>query len=157
VDDHALVFVDLHYVMALAAAGDDTGVERFLSSCERFATAEAATEAAVMADVGLPLARAVVAHRRADYGAVVDALLPVRLRIRRIGASNAQRDLFDQLLIDAAWRSGRLHVAADLLAERTSRRPGNVWGWKHYHSVLVALGSADAVAAARMLDRLRET
>ena len=110
-----------------------------------------------MADVGLPLTRAVVAHRRADYAAVVDALLPVRARIRRIGASHAQRDLFDQLLIDGAWRSRRLHVAADLLAERTTRRPGNVWGWKHYHGVLDALGAADAVAAARMLDRLRET
>ena len=156
IDDHTLVFVDLHYVMALAAAGDASAVEQFLASCDRFAV-EAATEAHVMVDVGLPLARAVVAHRRGEFGRVVDLLLPIHDRFRRIGASHAQRDLFEQLLIDAAWRDRRLPVALELLADRTARRPGNVWGWKHYASVLEALGSADAASAQRTLDRLRET
>ena len=57
VDDHALVFVDLHYLMALAAAGNGAVVEDFLASCERFAASGQGTEAEVMADVGLPLAR----------------------------------------------------------------------------------------------------
>jgi predicted Zn-dependent protease len=109
-----------------------------------------------MADVGLPLARAVVAHRRGAFASVVDQLLSRRNDFRRIGASHAQRDIFDQLLIDAAWRDGQLHVAAELLAERTARRPGNVWGWKHYAAVLRALGSSDATSAGRTLDRLRE-
>jgi tetratricopeptide (TPR) repeat protein len=155
IHDHSLVFVDLHYLMALAAAGDANAVEQFLGSCERFAT-EASTEARVMADVGLPLARAVVAHRRGEFGSVVDLLLPIHDRFRRIGASHAQRDLFEQLLIDAAWRARRFHVAADLLADRTGRRPGNVWGWKHYATVLDAVGSGDAAGAHRTLDRLRE-
>src|SRR6185312_2345646 len=60
--DHALVFVDLHYLMALAAVGDTQGVGEFIESCERFARLGEHTEATVMADVGLPLARAVVAH-----------------------------------------------------------------------------------------------
>ena len=154
IGDHSLVFVDLHYLMALAADGDTAAVERFLNSCERFAS-ENATEAEVMAEVGLPLARAVVAHRRGAYAEVVDLLMPVRSRFRRIGASHAQRDIFDQLLIDAAWRSRRLDVAADLLAERTARRPGNLWGWKHYVAVLNDLGGAEAVPAARTLERLR--
>lgn len=153
-DDHSLVFVDLHYLMALAAADDANAVERFLGSCERFAT-EAATEANVMADVGLPLARAVVAHRRKEFGRVVDLLLPIHARFRRVGASHAQRDLFEQLLIDAAWRDRRLPVALDLLADRTGRRPGNIWGWKHYAAVLGALGSAEAARAHRTLDWLR--
>ena len=155
IDDHSLVFVDLHYLMALAAAGDADAVEQFLGSCERFAT-EGMTEAVVMADVGLPLARAVVAHRRGEFGQVVDLLLPVHDRFRRVGASHAQRDLFEQLLIDAAWRDRRFHVALDLLADRTGRRPGNIWGWKHYAAVLGALGSSEATRARRTLDRLRE-
>ena len=128
VDDHALVFVDLHYLMALAAADDRVAVREFLSSCEAFAGRGRGTEAEVMADVGLPLARAVVAHRDGAYDAVVDHLYPVRRRIRRIGASHAQRDLFDQLLLDAAWRGRRVDVARELLADRLRWRPNNRWG-----------------------------
>ena len=127
-DDHVLVFVDLHYLMALAASGDERAVAEFLTSCERFAGSQQGTEADVMADVGLPLARAVVAHRRGEYTDVVDHLYPVRRRVRRIGASHAQRDLFDQLLIDAAWRGGRLTEARELIEERLRRRPNNLWG-----------------------------
>ncbi len=127
-DDHVLVFVDLHYLMALAASGDERAVAEFVTSCERFAGSHQGTEADVMADVGLPLARAVVAHRRGEYTDVVDQLYPVRRRVRRIGASHAQRDLFDQLLIDAAWRGGRLTEARELIEERLRRRPNNLWG-----------------------------
>ena len=137
-DDHALVFVDLHYLMALAATGDSAAVREFMSSCERFAASNQGTEAEVMGDVGLPLAKAVVAHRSGDYGAVVDQLLPVRQRIRRIGASHAQRDLFSQLLIDAAYRGRRYDAARELLAERLAWRPNNRWGLKLERAVRAA-------------------
>jgi tetratricopeptide (TPR) repeat protein len=133
--DHALVFADLHYLMAIAATGDVAGIDAFVESCRQFATTSAGTEATVMADVGLPLVQAVLAHRRGSYGEVVDALMPVRSHFRRIGGSHAQRDVFDQLLIDAAWRGRRLDVATDLLAERLSRRPDNRWGLKHQAAV----------------------
>jgi tetratricopeptide (TPR) repeat protein len=134
-DDHALVFVDLHYLMALAAVDDTSAVAEFLASCERFAASGQGTEAEVMGEVGLPLARAVVAHRVGNYPVVVDELMPLRQRIRRIGASHAQRDLFEQLLIDAAWRGGRLAEADQLLTERLTRRPRNRWGIKHQRAV----------------------
>jgi hypothetical protein len=149
--------VDLHYVMALAAANDDAAVQQFLASCERFAATETGNEASVMATVGLPLARAVAAHRRGLFGDVVSELVPVRTQFRRIGGSHAQRDLFDQLLIDSAWRSNQLDVAAELLAERVARRPRNIWGWKHYATVLAAAHVPGASDAARTLEVLRET
>ena len=137
-DDHALVFVDMHYLMALAAAGDEPAVSEFLRSCERFAASGEGTEADVMADVGLRLASAVVAHRRGAYGDVVDELYPVRRRVRHIGASHAQRDLFDQLLIDAAWRGGRLDEARTLVADRLQWRPTNRWGQRILRAVSAA-------------------
>jgi tetratricopeptide (TPR) repeat protein len=155
IGDHALVFVDLHYVMALAAASGDEAVGQFLESCAQFAGNNESTEARVMTDVGLPLARAVVAHRQGAYGDAVDLLLPVRERIRLIGGSHAQRDLFEQLLIDAAWRARKLDVAAALLAERTAKRPRNVWAWKHRAAVLEAAGASGALDARRTLDDLR--
>jgi tetratricopeptide (TPR) repeat protein len=153
--DHALVFVDLHYLMAMVAAGDADAIGAFMESCERFAKAEAGTESAVMADIGLPLAQAVLAHRRGAYGDVVDVLMPVRDRFKWIGGSHAQRDLFDQLLIDSARRGNRLDAAAELLAERTSRRPRNIWAWREYVRVLDAQGAPGAAAASRRLDELR--
>jgi tetratricopeptide (TPR) repeat protein len=156
VGDHALVFADLHYLMAIAAAGDGDGVERFMDSCARFAAANGGTEASVMADVGLPLARAVLAHRRGAYGEVVGLLMPLRNQIKRIGGSHAQRDLFDQLLIDAARRGGRLHDASSLLAERTARRPLNIWAWREYATVLGSIGMPAAAAASRRADQLRD-
>jgi hypothetical protein len=108
-----------------------------------------------MAEVGLPLARAIVAHRRGSYGDVVELVVPVYRQIRRIGGSHAQRDLFDQLLIDAAIRGHRLDVAAELLAERTASRPHNIWGWKEYAATLDALGAGAAAAAHRRLEQLR--
>lgn len=154
-DDHALVFVDLHYLMALAAARDTNATGEFLASCERFAASGQGTEAEVMAEVGLPLARAVVAHRQGAYGDVVDHLFPARRRIRRIGASHAQRDVFEQLLIDAACRAGRLEEANELLADRLARRPRNRWGLRQYDAVLDALGSDRRDEVRRELDRLR--
>ena len=62
VDDHALVFVDLHYLMALAAAGDDVPC----ASSWRHASGSRATarnRGRGDGRVGLPLARAVLAHR----------------------------------------------------------------------------------------------
>jgi tetratricopeptide (TPR) repeat protein len=149
IDDHALVFVDLHYLMALAAVGDERAVSEFLASCERFAASGEGTEAEVMADVGLSLAQAVVAHRAGQYGDVVDRLMPLRRRIRRIGASHAQRDLFGQLLIDAAWRGGRLAEADELLGERLAWRPRNRWGLKHRLAVMEARGHGTRVARAQ--------
>lgn len=157
VDDHALVFVDLHYLMALAGANDAAAVEQFIESCGRFAASQRGSEAAVMSVVGLPLARAVWAHRRGQYADVVRELLLLRGEIRRIGGSHAQRDVFEQLLIDAAWRGRQFDVAADLLAERTWRRPRSIWAWKHYAAVLAETRSARAADAARTLDRLRES
>lgn len=155
--DHALVFVDMHYLMALAGANDTSGVEELIDSCARFASSGSGSEAQVMAEVGLPLARAVWAHRRGQYAEVVAELAPVRNGVRRVGGSHAQRDVFEQLLIDAACRARQHELAASLLAERITRRPRNIWAWKHYAAVLDETRGPRAAEAARTLDRLRET
>jgi tetratricopeptide (TPR) repeat protein len=126
-DDHLLTFGDIHYVMALAAAGKDEAVKRMLHSLEHFAATSSESEAAVAREPGLGLARAAVAHRRGDYAAAMDGLLAVRREIWRIGGSHAQRDLFEEMLIDAALRAGPESQAKALLARRRETRPGNAW------------------------------
>jgi hypothetical protein len=126
VGDHMLVFADVHYAMALAAA-DRPGAARMLDSARRFATEDRGTEAAVMRDVGLALAQAGLAWRDADFGRVVDLIWPVRSRIRGIGGSHAQRDIFEQTLLAAAIKAGRLPLAHALVSERLQRRPTSLW------------------------------
>jgi len=125
-DEHLFVFVDLHKLVAIAANAP-RHAQDFLESCVHYASDLKCTEAHVMRDVGLPIAKAVLAHRKRDYGGAADLLLPVRDLIHRIGGSHAQRDLFEQMLIDAVLRSERLSLARSLLSTRIENRPGDLW------------------------------
>jgi tetratricopeptide (TPR) repeat protein len=149
IDDHMLVFADVHYLMALAAKGDVDAVQRWLESSRCYARSSDEDEAPLMGEVGLTLAEAVLAHRLGNWGRVVDVLLPARQAIRRIGGSHAQRDLFEQMLIDAALKDGRLKLVRALLSERLQQRPHNAWGWKHTARAAELLGDAAGAAAAQ--------
>ena len=148
-DDHLLVFGDVHYLMALAAAGRVDDAARMLESMERYAAESDETEAAVTGAPGLALAQAVLAHRRGDYAKAIVQLLQVRHTIRRIGGSHAQRDLFEEMLIDSVHRASRFDQSKALLAARLERRPRNAWGWRHYSQVLDRLGDGAGAARAR--------
>jgi len=112
--------------MGLAARGDATAVEAALESLEAFSQT-GGEEADVARAIALPLARAAVAHRRGDFRGAVEALLPHRGQLFRLGGSRAQRDLFEQLLIDAAVKAGNGRLARALLSERRMLRPNNAW------------------------------
>jgi hypothetical protein len=130
IDDHTLVFGDAHYAVALAAAGKNEDFASWRRSSQAFARAGEAsheTQAGVMAEIGLALGDAALAHRCGDYGRAVDLLYPARGSIRRIGGSHAQRDVFAKLLIDAAMKAGRVEIARSLLGERLTARPHNAW------------------------------
>jgi tetratricopeptide (TPR) repeat protein len=155
-DDHVLVFADLHYAIAVAS-GNGAAVERWLDSSGRYAESGGESQSAVMAEPGLGLAAAAFAHRRGEWRHTVELLLPLRPKIRDIGGSRAQRDLFEQMLIDAALKDGRFQLARALLSERTGLRPNNAWGWKHTALAAAGLGNdvASRAAAAkekRLLD-----
>lgn len=124
--DQILAFIDVHYGIALAAA-EPRSAALLLRSMENYAAAHGEDNAYTTERVGIPLVRAVMAHRAGAFGAVVDTLLPVRYDIHRMGGSHAQRDLFSMLLIDAALKSGRKNVAAMLLSERRVRLPKDAW------------------------------
>jgi hypothetical protein len=73
----------------------------------------------------------------------------VRAAIRTIGGSHAQRDLFEQMLIDAALKAGRLPLLRALLSERRQRRPRNLWAWRQTEKLAAALADARLAGAAR--------
>jgi len=58
-----------------------------------------------------------------DHGRVVDELGIALPRLLEIGGSHAQRDLFEQIYIDALIKSGRLVAAQNLLQQRVRASP----------------------------------
>jgi hypothetical protein len=54
---------------------------------------------------------------------VIDELFELRLVAARFGGSNAQRDLLDWTLAEAAFRAGETSLARGLWEARAARRP----------------------------------
>ena len=145
---HGLIFPDMHFMLALEAAGDTTGGDGLLRSLEAAGSAAGVTQSRVIDNVGLALAKAIAAWYRGDYKGVVELLLPVRYSLPALGGSHAQRDLFHQILIAAALRAPLPALARALLGERTRLKPENAWSWRRYAEALRATGDDGAARAA---------
>jgi tetratricopeptide (TPR) repeat protein len=128
-NDHFFVFADLHYLIPLAAKAP-AKADEFLDSCALLADEQSGTQARVMREVGLSVARALVLHRRGAYAEAAELLCAVQRYFQLIGGSHAQRDTFDQLLIDSALRSGDYELARTQLTRRSERRPHDLWSWR---------------------------
>jgi len=100
-----------------------------------FSKEEAPDAAPITASLGLPVAEALLAHAKGEFGKCADLLFPVRQSLASLGGSHAQQDVFHQILIDAAIRDGRRDLARSLLAERASLRPGGRWTRERLHSL----------------------
>ncbi len=123
VDDHVLVFNDLHLALALARAGDAQGVARLRRSLDDYQRHGSGDNREITADVGRRLVDGALAFAQEDYANAVRAILPIRYKVIRIGGSHAQRDIVTQTLIAAAERAGQANLARALLAERLAVRP----------------------------------
>jgi tetratricopeptide (TPR) repeat protein len=111
-----------HLMLALAATGRDAAAARFLAALHERAEDPTLWTAPAIADVVIPVCEAALAHRRQQHARVVDLLAPRRDRIRLLGGSNAQRDLFMQILIDSAMHADRRDVVAEMVAHETATR-----------------------------------
>jgi tetratricopeptide (TPR) repeat protein len=123
VDDHVLVFNDLHIAMAVSRAGDSSGVARLRISLDSYVQSETGDNRQITAEVGRSLVEGILAFAEGSYSSAVSHLLPLRYQAWRIGGSHAQRDLLTQTLIVAAERAGDRRLLRALLAERLGRRP----------------------------------
>jgi len=148
IDDHVLTFIDAHLVMALAADSRQSAIDKLLATMAAASKADT-SQARVYREVGIPLCEAVVAYRAADFEIAVDWLRPIRYDVVRIGGSHAQRDVFHQILIDAALKAGRGALARGLLAERVALRPNSPQSWQRYARCLDRIGDPSAAADAR--------
>jgi hypothetical protein len=123
VDDHVLVFNDLHIAMAASRAGDSSGIARLRLSLNAYVQSGTGDNRDITAAVGRRLIEGILAFADASYVTAVHHLLPLRYQSWRIGGSHAQRDLLAQTLIVAAERAGDKRLLRALLAERLGSRP----------------------------------
>ena len=77
---------------------------------------------------GTAIYNSIISFDKGEYERVVELLNPIRYQLVRIGGSNAQRDLFHQLLCQSALRSSRSdhkNLGLALLNERLALKPNS--------------------------------
>lgn len=147
-DDHVLLFTDLHNVMALAREDRFEAAERLLTSLKR-SRPRGGEIAEAIDRVVLPVGRALLDYAAGDYAAAIERLLPIRYRLEPMGASHAQRDVFAQLLLECAIRAEDWPLARGLASERLSWGNPGVGTWQKYAQVLDGLGDGAGAEIAR--------
>jgi hypothetical protein len=117
-------FNDVHALMALLAAGDVTRAEHQVARCaERALAAGGGDNDAMAREVGLPLARGLLAFAAGEHDSAADLLYAARGQAHRLGGSHAQRDVIDQTLLAACARGSRRALGRALLNERLLAKP----------------------------------
>ncbi len=109
------VFRTVHAVLALAGAGDADGLRALAATA-------ASSGGPGVAELVPIVAEAFAHYVEGRYGAAVDDLLRVEPEVVRLGGSHAQREVFEDTLIEALLRAGRLEEAARRLTRRLDRR-----------------------------------
>ncbi len=123
--DHVLPFLDLQYLYGLARAGRPEA-EVLLRNMVAFAPNAPASTRAAWQRVCVPAAHGLVAHARGDLAAAIEGLGTALPRMIEIGGSHAQRDLFEQVYLDALVRSGTeasLSAAQGILQQQLNGQP----------------------------------
>jgi tetratricopeptide (TPR) repeat protein len=119
-------FNDVHLLLPLLACDDIALAEHWLPRCaERAMTGDDARRDnhAVARELGLPLARGLIAFARGDHDAAADLLYPLRATLPRWGGSHAQRDVIDLTLLAACTRGSRRAMGHALVNERLLAKP----------------------------------
>ncbi|MBT2385621.1 tetratricopeptide repeat protein [Streptomyces sp. ISL-11] len=153
-DSAYYVFNDLHAVMAYVGADRIREAEELVRDRETWLRStgprlSGVSNAAMTAEAGLPVCRALVAYGQRRYDETVDLLFPLRYRLHIFGGSHAQRDAVQKTLVEAALRAGREDLARTLLSERISLRPTCPYNWNAQARLAEHLGDSARAAAAR--------
>jgi hypothetical protein len=147
-EDAYYAFNDVHAVMACVGARQSKQAERVAASLEARGQGTG-TNAMMSREVGLPLARALIAFASGAYSECISLLLPIRTIANRFGGSHAQRDIIHLTLAEATLRAGNHRLARALAAERTQLKPTSPFNWHLTARSLDAAGDIEGAAKAR--------
>ena len=150
VGDHAYTFNDCHVLMILSACKDSERKVEFYKSLEAYLNTDKENSMEVQVDScnnlvenensldylkrvsrqlpAVSIFDALCHFDNGEFGEVVDKLYPIRYDLVKIGGSNAQRDVFHQILTQSALRAdSKYHnrVGLALLNERLALKPNS--------------------------------
>ena len=111
-------FRDAHAALAFAAAGDDESLGRMMDGLREVAN----KGNAVAEEVTLPLVQGIHAFAQGDYQEAVQRMEPIAGQLTRLGGSHAQREVFEDTLLEAYLRAEQFDRAEDMLRTRLKQR-----------------------------------
>ncbi|MEM6939387.1 MAG: tetratricopeptide repeat protein [Pseudomonadota bacterium] len=123
IDDGCVVFADLHYQLALAGAEKGDATQAMTARFARDAQ-KSGDMAARVDDPGVAALAGLNAFAEGRYSDAFAHLLTARPKMRTIGGSHAQRDVFERMTIDAGLRAGHVDAAEEVLQDRLRLRAG---------------------------------
>ncbi|KAG7275948.1 hypothetical protein CRUP_037239 [Coryphaenoides rupestris] len=125
-DDHVTLFNDAHFLMTSLGAQEAGTSQRLMEGLRQVAQDPGDNyQYQLSKTMGVSMCQAMVEYDQGNYSRAVELLHPLRYRLREMGGSDAQRDVFNLLLIQAAMRSSDKHhnkLARCLLTERDAQR-----------------------------------
>ena len=116
----------MHQVMAFARTGRDADAEAALAYLGDAAAGSA--QAALARELSLAAAAFYAGRHRES----LDAMLALRQQHGGLGASHAQQDLYDQIMVAAALELGDLPRVRQLLKARLATRVWDAHTWRTF-------------------------
>ncbi|QUJ75971.1 tetratricopeptide repeat protein [Sulfitobacter albidus] len=141
-------FLTLQYLYALSRTGR-AEAETLMAAIRSRAEDDSQHDHIAWRDVALPAATGIDAHARGDWPVAIADLARALPRMAEIGGSHAQRDLFEQIHLDALVRDGRASTAQQVLEMRRTYDPDGVPLNLMLGEVYTKTGLPDLAAEAR--------
>ena len=117
-DNPGAAFRDCHAALAFAGAGDTDATQRLVDRL----TVQGEKGDLLAREMILPIALGAAAFASGDYTEAARHLGPTYPMMARIGGSHAQREVFEDTILETYVRAGMYDQAKTILEERLSRR-----------------------------------
>jgi tetratricopeptide (TPR) repeat protein len=124
IEDRSLIFADLHYALALMGAGRIGKAMKLAQSMQVIAPRPLAQEKA-WHDAGGRVGAGLAAFMGGDMAKAYTLLNSLRRPSQTMGGSHAQRDILEQITVEAGLRAGADAAIRTRLLERLAARGGH--------------------------------
>ena len=111
-------FRDAHAALAFAGSGDEEAISKMIARLE----VDAEKGNLLAREMVLPMTRGIHAFGQGDYTESVRYMEPLFPQLARIGGSHAQREVFEDTLLEAYLRAEQFEKARDMLNVRLKQR-----------------------------------